>query len=173
MLGFGKAVWELVAGLMPPWQFQSDSSLCNFAHLVEASFLLVSSQLIHDDIPTWLVNESEMMDSVDELMSALYCGRTHLRESVLDPTLISLSLVLCACSYIETAIASLTFPMWHFLLHSDGDTTQELHLQRLVSGISLWLDPPELVVSAIKSGNSERSVAETTRCSDIFENGTR
>ncbi|KAH9560099.1 hypothetical protein CY35_06G089400 [Sphagnum magellanicum] len=37
---------------------------------------------------------------------------------------------------------------------SDGGTTQELHLQRLLSGITSWLDPPEAVVGAIKSGST-------------------
>lgn len=36
----------------------------------------------------------------------------------------------------------------------DGGTTQELHLQRLLSGITSWLDPPEAVVGAIKSGST-------------------
>lgn len=40
----------------------------------------------------------------------------------------------------------------------DGGTTQELHLQRLLSGITSWLDPPEAVVGALTSGStSERS----------------
>ena len=40
---------------------------------------------------------------------------------------------------------------------SDGGTCQELHLQRLLSGITSWLDLPEAVVGAIKSGStSER-----------------
>ncbi|CAM6129712.1 unnamed protein product [Calypogeia fissa] len=46
---------------------------------------------------------------------------------------------------------------------TEGDTTQELHLQRLLSGISLWVDPPDLVVSAVKSGTSESELLDGCR----------
>ncbi|KAG6541019.1 hypothetical protein Mapa_017592 [Marchantia paleacea] len=45
----------------------------------------------------------------------------------------------------------------------DGNTTQELHLQRLMSGISPWLDPPEHIVRAIKSGTSESEFLDGCR----------
>ncbi|BBN15665.1 exportin-4 [Marchantia polymorpha subsp. ruderalis] len=45
----------------------------------------------------------------------------------------------------------------------DGNTTQDLHLQRLMSGISPWLDPPEHIVRAIKSGTSESEFLDGCR----------
>ncbi|OAE29499.1 hypothetical protein AXG93_1433s1180 [Marchantia polymorpha subsp. ruderalis] len=45
----------------------------------------------------------------------------------------------------------------------NGNTTQDLHLQRLMSGISPWLDPPEHIVRAIKSGTSESEFLDGCR----------
>lgn len=42
-------------------------------------------------------------------------------------------------------------------MYIDGGVTQELHLQRLMAGITTWLDPPEAVVGALLAGSiSER-----------------
>ncbi|KAL3681977.1 hypothetical protein R1sor_024933 [Riccia sorocarpa] len=46
---------------------------------------------------------------------------------------------------------------------ADGSTSQELHLQRMMSGISTWLDPPEHVVGVIKSGTSESEFLDGCR----------
>ncbi|KAG0575366.1 hypothetical protein KC19_VG340300 [Ceratodon purpureus] len=43
------------------------------------------------------------------------------------------------------------------IFSSDGGTTQELHLQRLMTGVTSWLDPPEAVVGALIAGSSSES----------------
>ncbi|KAL2619846.1 hypothetical protein R1flu_000051 [Riccia fluitans] len=46
---------------------------------------------------------------------------------------------------------------------NDGNTSQELHLQRMMLGICAWLDPPEHIVRAIKSGTSESEFLDGCR----------
>jgi hypothetical protein len=42
------------------------------------------------------------------------------------------------------------------LFSSDKGVTQEQHLQRMLSGIAVWISPPESVILAVKTGKSER-----------------
>ncbi|KAJ7517651.1 hypothetical protein O6H91_21G033100 [Diphasiastrum complanatum] len=46
---------------------------------------------------------------------------------------------------------------------TDGATTQELHLQRLLLGIACWLDPPEVITHTIQSSSSESEVLDGCR----------
>lgn len=37
---------------------------------------------------------------------------------------------------------------------TDGGTSQELHLQRLMTGVTSWLDPPEAVIGSLLAGSA-------------------
>lgn len=41
-----------------------------------------------------------------------------------------------------------------YCVGTDGGTSQELHLQRLMAGVTSWLDPPEAVVGSLSSGSA-------------------
>nr|PNR38144.1 hypothetical protein PHYPA_021255 [Physcomitrium patens] len=52
-----------------------------------------------------------------------------------------------------------------YYVYIDGGVTQELHLQRLMAGITTWLDPPEAVVGALLAGSiSESELLDGCRC---------
>lgn len=55
--------------------------------------------------------------------------------------------------------------MLRYRVGTDGGTSQELHLQRLMTGITSWLDPPEAVVGSLLAGSaSERWVILDKNC---------
>eukprot|EP01018_Ginkgo_biloba_P030182 Gb_04408 [translate_table: standard] len=55
------------------------------------------------------------------------------------------------------------FSLTGSIFPSDSGQTQEQHLQRMLSGIVPWVDPPDAVISAVKSGKSESELIDGCR----------